>query len=118
MTNARNPLSLYELENEVSVYAHLMEVQGQVIPHLLWHGYLDDEKWYGIATTLCVPKHDATEEEKRRVLERLSQMGVAHEDGHFRDANFVRSLQGQLFAIDFGRCTILTEKSSQKLEKD
>jgi hypothetical protein len=78
-----------EFLNELSVYRELAKIQGEIIPQLLWHGYLDAEGWYGIAITLCDPEHGATEEEKRRVLERLSQLGVDH--GDVCDENFARS---------------------------
>ena len=67
----------------------------------MWCGYLDKEhECYEIATTRCFPAHGASEEEKRKVVEKLSQFGVEH--GDVRDDNFVRSPEGQLFIIDFG----------------
>ena len=98
---SQNSRARAEFQNEISMFKYLREAQGEIIPNLLWHGYLlGDENWYGIATTLCSPEHNASEEEKREVLERLSQYGVNHED--VRDENFVRSPEGQLFIIDFG----------------
>ena len=90
-----------EFKNEIFMYEELAEVQGEIIPHLVWHGPLNERGWYGIATTLCNPEHLATEEEMSVVLRRLGELGVVHED--IREANFVRSPQGQLFVIDFGQ---------------
>ena len=101
---SRNERAMHEFANEITLYEALAEVQGEIIPQLVWHGPLDGRGWYGIATTLCDPQHLATEEEKRVVLGRLAQLGVVHQD--VREENFVRSPQGQLFVIDFGQSYI------------
>ena len=88
---SKDSRAMREFQNEVLIYNYLAGAQGKIIPHLVW---------YGIATTRCIPEHDASEEEKREVVEKLSQFGVEH--GDVRDDNFVRSPDGQLFIIDFG----------------
>jgi len=98
---SRNNRAMHEFANEIALYEALTEVQGEIIPQLVWYGPLDDGRGYGIATTLCDPQHLATEDEKSAVLRRLAELGVVHED--IREENFVRSPQGQLFVIDFGQ---------------
>ena len=102
---SRNSRTTQELANEIHLYEVLAEVQGEIIPHLVWHGHLDERGWYGIATTLCNPQHFATEDEMSTVLGRLAQLGVVHED--IREENFVRSPQGHLFVIDFGQSRLV-----------
>ena len=98
---SKDSRAMREFQNEVLIYNYLAGAQGEIIPHLVWCGYLDNEReWYGIATMRCIPEHDASKEEKREVVEKLSQFGVEH--GDVRDDNFVRSPDGQLFIIDFG----------------
>lgn len=92
-----------EMENEVLVYQHLRDLQGKAIPHLLWHGFCDEAS-YGIATTHCVPDPSYTKKEKQVILEALRRKGVVH--GDVRRENFVRSAEGRLLAIDFGRSEV------------
>lgn len=108
VVNGRDEGALAELSHEVKIYEHLKDVQGKIIPHLLWNGGFSfhGQDCRGIATSLCIPDATYTKKEKKDTLEVLYQNGVDH--GDVRKANFVRSPVGKLFLIDFGRSEILS----------
>ena len=82
IVNLEHVGALAKLLHEVEIYSFLKDLQGEVIPHLLWNRsfVFDHQVWYGIATSLCEPATKYTEVEKQKVLEVLRQRGVDHGD--------------------------------------
>ena len=54
--------------------------------------------------TLCLPADSSTAEEKKKILQTLREKGVFHKD--IQGENFLRSFDGKLLIIDFGRYVI------------
>jgi hypothetical protein len=113
VVNVNDKVKFSQLLNEVAIYNHLRDIQGIYIPKLLCHGYLMNKDFYAIAMTLCSPMYYSTDEEKKNILKALCERGVFHQD--IRNANFVRSIDGKLFILDFGQC-ILKKNRGKKTD--
>jgi predicted Ser/Thr protein kinase len=116
---AKHPEMLPELQNEVSVYEELSELQGKAIPRLVCHGYVE-AVLYCVGLSVCgtVPKK-LTEQQKQRlldILESIHQIGILHND--IREENILVDESGNPFIIDFGFATRSSLVADQLEERD
>ena len=105
---AKNQEMLPELLNEVSIYQELSELQGNGIPKLFCHGYLEDvHLWLSLFRTL-------TEQQKQTLhntLENIHKAGILHND--IKKENILVDENGNPSIIDFGYSTRTNSQEDQ-----
>ena len=111
---AKNQEMLPELLNEVSIYQELSELQGNGIPKLFCHGYLEDVLYFvGVSICGSVPE-TLTEQQKQKLhntLENIHKAGILHND--IKKENILVDEDGNPSIIDFGFSTRTNSKENQ-----
>ncbi len=106
------------LQNEANVYLKLKDIQGKLIPCLLFHG----EAWgfYFLATTFIEGKHpnqiQEFEEDLNKVLDEVRKRNVIH--GDVKASNVIITPNCDLFLIDFSHAKILPENDGDYSEME
>jgi predicted Ser/Thr protein kinase len=102
------------LRNEANVYRKLKDIQGKLIPRLLFYG----EAWgfYFLATTFIEGHHPTKIQEVQdnldKVLDKVRESGVIH--GDVKTSNVIVSPDNELFLIDFSHARIIISGIDEK----
>jgi predicted Ser/Thr protein kinase len=95
------------LQNEAKVYSALRDIQGKMIPRLLFHG----EAWgfYFLATNFIEGNHpikvQLVEENLEKILGELRKRNVVH--GDIKPCNMILTPNDELYLLDFSHAKIL-----------
>lgn len=115
---AKNREMLPELLNEILIYGHLATLQGNGIPRILCHGYIESVL-YCVGVSVCgsVPLtlNDRQKHMLIDTLENIHRLGILHND--IKRENILVDPNGNPYIIDFGFATINTALDAQSEEK-
>jgi hypothetical protein len=115
---SKNPEMLSELLHEVLIYQTLSDLQGESIPEVLFHGYLEGIL-YCVGFSVCGRVPDIMSEVQKaalfNVLGKVHELGILHND--IKKENILVDENGRPFLIDFGFSAVASSLQGRENER-